>query len=220
MRNIRTRRTIILILAGLSIAAATALYAIVPSGVAAMEILNGEGERLGEELNIYVGSEVQLECKVSPAVFADRSTGFTVADDSIVSVDEKGLVKGLKKGETLLTVQHADARQSIKVKVQPSVRGIEGLPEEVTLYEGDGYLLEPEVIMADKSLEIPEVTYKSKRTTIADVDADGWITAGETGTTTITITAGTVKEKVPITVISRPVYTDYPDSSDYSDDTL
>ncbi len=208
MRNIRTRRTIILILAGLAIAAAAVIYAIVPSGVAAMEILNGEGERLGEELNIYVGSEVQLGCKVSPAVFADRSTAYAVADESIISVDGNGLLKGLKKGETLLTVQHADARQSIKVKVQPSVRDIDGLPEEITLYEGDGYLLEPEVIMADKDLEVPEVTYKSKRTTIADVDADGWVTAVGTGTTTITVTAGTVKVKVPVSVISRPVYTD------------
>ena len=202
MRDIRTRRTIILILAAVAIAMAIGIYAIVPSGVTSIEILTGEGERLGEEFNIYAGSEEQLECRVHPDVFADRKTVFSVADESIASVDESGTVKGLKKGETLLTIQHAGARQNINVKVQPSVKAIEGLPNEMTLYEGDGYLLEPKVIMAGKDLEAPEVTFKSKRTTIAAVDADGQIAAGEPGTTTITVTAGAVSVKIPVTVIS------------------
>ena len=203
MRNIRTRRAIILILAGLAVVVAIGIYTVVPSGVAYIEIMNGKGERLGEELNIYAGSEVQLECRVYPEYFADRTTYYASSDESVASVDENGLVKGLSKGETLVTVQHTGIRQRITVKVQPSVKAIEGLPEEVTLYEGDGYLLEPEVIMAGNDIEAPEVTFKSKRTTVAEVDADGQILAGEVGTTTITVTAGTVDVKIPITVISR-----------------
>lgn len=206
MRNIRLRRTVILILAGLAIAMAIGIYTVVPSGVATIEIVTGEGERLGEELNIYTGTEVQLKCKVHPDVFADRTTYYTSADESIASVDESGLVKGIRTGETLVTAQHAGVRRSINVKVQPSIKAIEGLPDEVTLYEGDGYLLEPEVVMAEKGMDAPEVTFKSKRTTVAEVDAEGQIIAGETGTTTITVTAGTINVKIPITVISRPVY--------------
>ena len=205
MRNIRTRRTVILILTGLAIALAVGIYTLVPSGVAAIEIVNGEGERLGEELNIYAGTEMQLGCRVYPEIFADRTTAYTTADDRIASVDETGLLKGLKKGDTELTVQHAGARQSIRVNVQPSVKAIEGLPEEVTLYEGDGYLLEPEVVMAGKDLEVPDVTFKSKRKTIAEVSPDGQIIAGETGKTTVTVTAGAVKVTIPVTVISRLV---------------
>ena len=203
MRNIRTRRAIILILAGLAVVVAIGIYTVVPSGVAYIEIMNGKGERLGEELNIYAGSEVQLECRVYPEYFADRTTYYASSDESVASVDENGLVKGLSKGETLVTVQHTGIRQRITVKVQPSVKAIEGLPEEVTLYEGDGYLLEPEVIMAGNDIEAPEVTFKSKRTTVAEVDEDGQILAGEVGTTTITVMAGTVDVKIPITVISR-----------------
>ncbi|MBR1986874.1 MAG: Ig-like domain-containing protein [Mogibacterium sp.] len=202
MRDIRTRRTIILILAALAIAMAIVIYTIIPSGVTSMEILTTEGERLGQELNIYAGSKVQLECRVHPDVLADRGTYFSVADESIASVDETGQVTGLKNGETLMTIQHAGARQNITVEVQPSVKSIKGLPDEVTLYEGDGYLLEPKVVMAGKKLEVPDVTFKSKRTTIAAVDADGQITAGEPGSTTITVTAGTVSVKIPVTVIS------------------
>ena len=203
MRDIRTRRTIILVLTGLAIVMAIGIYAIVPSGVTAMEVMTGEGDRLGEELNIYTGSEVQLECRVYPEVFADRGTFFSVADENIASVDDRGLVKGLEDGETIVTVQHAGARQNINVKVQPSVKAIEELPDEVTLYEGDGYLLEPKVVMAGKDIEAPEVIFKSKRTTIAKVDTYGQITAGEIGTTNITVTAGTVNVKIPVTVISR-----------------
>ena len=134
MRNIRTRRAIILILAGLAVVVAIGIYTVVPSGVTAIEIMDGDGERLGEELNIYSGAEKQLECKVYPEFFADRTAYYTSSDDSIASVDENGLVKGVSKGETLVTVQKAGMRQSITVKVQPSVKAIEGLPDEVTLY--------------------------------------------------------------------------------------
>ena len=204
MRNIGTRRTIIFILTGLAIALAIGIYAIVPAGVTSMEIVTSEGERIEEELNMYVGADVQLGCKVYPAIFDDRTTVYSVADDDIASVDENGLLKGLKKGKTLITIQHAGACRSINVSVQMSVKAIEGLPEEITLYEGDGYLLEPKIIMAGKDLEKPEATYKSKRTTVAEVDTNGQIIAGEIGTTTITVTAGTVKVKIPVTVISRP----------------
>lgn len=204
MRNIRTRRALILILAGLGIAIAAAIYATVPTGVAAMEILTGDGERLDEELDLYVGSEVQLECKVYPEVFADRTTYYTATDETIASVQDNGVVKGLKKGETALTVQHAGERQSLKVKVQPAVTAIEGLPGEVTLYEGDGYLLEPKIVMAGEGIEEPDVTFETKRNTIASVDADGQILAGETGSTTITVIAGPVSVKIPVTVIERP----------------
>lgn len=205
MRNIRTRRAIILILTGLAIALAIGIYAVVPTGVSSMEIVNDEGERIEEELNMFVGAETQIGCKVSPAFFSDRKTYYSVSDESVASVDENGLIKALKKGETLLTIQHAGEHKSIKVAVQPSVKEIRGLPEEVTLLEGDGYLLEPEVIMADKNLEAPEVTFKSKRTTIATVDEDGQILAGEIGNTTVTVKAGPLKVKIPITVIERPL---------------
>ena len=204
MRNIRVRRTVILILTGLAIAVAVGIYTVVPSGISSIEIISGEGERLGEELNIYAGSETQIGCKVYPAIFMDRKTSYVSADESVASVDEEGLIKGLKTGETDITVSHAGVRQKITVKVQPSVRAIEGLPDEVTLYEGDGFLLEPEVVMAGNDTEVPEVVFESRRTSVAEVDADGQIIAGELGTTTVTVSAGAVSIKIPITVISRP----------------
>lgn len=206
MRNIRVRRTVILILTGLAIAVAVGIYTVVPSGISSIEIISGEGERLGEELNIYAGSETQIGCKVYPAIFMDRKTSYVSSDESVASVDEEGLIKGLKTGETAITVSHAGVRQKITVKVQPSVRAIDGLPDEVTLYEGDGFLLEPEVVMAGNDTEAPEVVFESRRTSVAEVDSDGQIIAGEVGTTTVTVSAGVVSIKIPITVISRPEY--------------
>ena len=204
MRNIRVRRTVILILTGLAIAVAVGIYTVVPSGISSIEIISGEGERLGEELNIYAGSETQIGCKVYPEIFMDRKTSYVSADESVASVDEEGLIKGLKTGETAITVSHAGVHQKITIKVQPSVRTIEGLPDEVTLYEGDGFLLEPEVVMAGNDTEAPEVVFESRRTSVAEVDADGQILAGEVGATTVTVSAGAVSIKIPITVISRP----------------
>ena len=199
-RNIRRRRTIILIIAALAVMFATGVYAAVPKGVTHIDLITSSGETVGESLEIYVGTEDQLSCKTIPDTFMDRNVRYSIADEEIATVDEKGLLKALKEGETRLTIECAGIRRNYTVKTKLAVEDITGLDEEVTLYEGEELQLEPKLKMADEDLEKPEITYATKRNTIADVDKQGLITAVKEGETTITVSAGDVEKKVKVTV--------------------
>lgn len=209
-RNIRRRRTIILIIAALAVMFATGVYAAVPKGVTHIDLITASGETVGESLEIYVGAEDQLSCKTAPDTFMDRKVRYSIADDEIATVDEKGLLKALKEGETRLTIECAGTRRNYTVKTKLAVEDITGLDEEVTLYEGEELQLEPKLKMADEDLEKPEITYATKRNTIADVDKQGLITAVKEGETTITVSAGDVEKKVKVTVEARPAETAAP----------
>jgi len=209
-RNIRRRRTIILIIAALAVMFATGVYAAVPKGVTHIDLITSSGETVGESLEIYVGTEDQLSCKTIPDTFMDRKVRYSIADEAIATVDENGLLKALKEGETRLTIECAGTRKNYTVKTKLAVEDITGLDEEVTLYEGEELQLEPKLKMADEDLEKPEITYATKRNTIADVDKQGLITAVKEGETTITVSAGDVEKKVKVTVEARPAETAAP----------
>ena len=209
-RNIRRRRTIILIVAALAVMFATGVYAAVPKGVTHIDLITASGETVGETLEIYVGAEDQLSCKTIPDTFMDRNVRYSIADEEVATVDEKGLLKALKEGETRLTIECAGTRKNYTVKTKLAVEDITGLDEEVTLYEGEELQLEPKLKMADEDLEKPEITYATKRNTIANVDKQGLITAVKEGETTITVSAGDVEKKVKVTVEARPAETAAP----------
>ena len=209
-RNIRRRRTIIFIVAALAVMFATGVYAAVPKGVTHIDLITASGETVGETLEIYVGAEDQLSCKTIPDTFMDRNVRYSIADEEVATVDEKGLLKALKEGETRLTIECAGTRKNYTVKTKLAVEDITGLDEEVTLYEGEELQLEPKLKMADEDLEKPEITYATKRNTIANVDKQGLITAVKEGETTITVSAGDVEKKVKVTVEARPAETAAP----------
>lgn len=205
MRDIRKRRIIILILAAASMLLATGVYVVTPTGVSAIEILTDEGERLEESYDVFIGESVQLRCRVSPKPFAHREVEYYAADSSILTVDEGGVISGIKEGQTLLTVKCAGVRKTVVIDVEPSVREIKGLKDVITLYVDDEYQLEPVIVMAEEDLDSAAVTYKAKRTTIAKVDKKGMVTGVGAGTTKITVKAGTLSETVKVRVEERPI---------------
>ena len=189
----------------LALVLATWVYIAVPKGVVQMDLVTAEGEIIADSLEVYVGTETQLTCRVRPSLFEDRSKEYVIADEEIATIDETGLLKAHKEGETLLKLECAGARKNYTIKVETAVEDITGLDKEITLYEGDEFQLEPKVRMAKKGLEKPTVTYKVKRNTIASVDKNGLITALKEGKTTVTVTAGNVSKKVKVIVEASPV---------------
>ena len=219
-REIKRRRTIIFIAAALFVLLSVGVYASVPKGVAQINLITAEGEHVTGTLEIYVDTETQLSCKVLPETFATRTVKYSIADEQIATVDEKGILKALKEGETLLTVECGGTRQNYTVKAETAVEDITGLDKEVTLYEGEELQLEPKIKMTEKGLEKPETIYKVKRITIAKVDRNGLVTALKEGETTITVTAGDVTKKIKVIVEAAPdeTYTPAVTAADDNDD--
>ena len=209
-RNIKRRRTIILIIAALAMFFATGAYVAMPKGVTKINLTTASGEVVGEVLEVYVGTKTPLSCNVAPASFANRKVKYTLADESIATVNEEGTLSALKEGETRLTIECAGTKKNYTVMTKTAVEDITGLDEEITIYEGDEFQLEPKIKMAEEDLEKPEITYTTKRNTIADVDKQGLITAAGEGETTITVSAGDVTKTVKVTVEARPAETSVP----------
>ena len=72
-REIKRRRTIILIAAALFVLLSVGVYASVPKGVAQINLETAEGEHVSGTIEIYVGTQTQLGCKVLPEIFATRT---------------------------------------------------------------------------------------------------------------------------------------------------
>ena len=206
-RNIKNKRTIILVITVLALVLAAGACIVVPRGVTQIDLVTDKGEPVVDTLEIYVGTETQLSCKIAPASFMNRKAEYAIADEGIATIDETGLLKALKEGETRLTVECAGARKNYTIKAETAIEDITGLKKEITLYEGDEFQLEPKIKMAEKGLEKPEILYKVKRNTIAKVDKNGLITAVKEGETTVTVNAGDVTKKVKVIVKAEPVET-------------
>ena len=206
-RNIKSKRTIILVIMVLALVLAAGAYIVVPRGVTQIDLVTDTGETIVETLEIYVGTETQLSCRITPASFMSRKTEYAIADEGIATIDETGLLKAFKEGETRLTVECAGARKNYTIKAETAIEDITGLKKEITLYEGEEFQLEPKIKMAEKNLEKPELTYKVKRNTIAKVDKNGLITAVKEGETTVTVNAGDVTKKVKVIVKAESLET-------------
>ena len=212
VRNTVKKRRIILILAAFAIAVIAAAYYALPKGAESFMLLDADGIAIAGELSVYVGTETKTGYEIGPEAFSKRAVSYEVADDGVISVDENGVIHAKSVGETLLTAQAAGLKQNVNVTVKAAVKDITGLEEEVTLTEGEDTTLEPEIEMAAKGLDEPDITFSSEDENIATVDKEGVITAVDPGTTTITVKAASVSKKVKVTVnervvVSTPTYT-------------
>ena len=147
----------------------------------------------GDPLLLSVGSPYQLHAKAQPEDATNKKLTYSSADDSIASVDDKGMVTARKTGDTKITIKAANGvSKEIPVKVTVEhipVTEIALPPSETTLslVNGDTRYINAKVVpetATDKTL-----SYSSDKAAIASVAADGMITANGVGSAHITIQA-------------------------------
>ena len=77
------------------------------------------------EVSLAVGGTVTLKATVKPDDLSDKTVIFESADKSIATVSDKGVITGVKLGETTVTVtlkSNVNANASCKVKVNKDVK--------------------------------------------------------------------------------------------------
>lgn len=159
----------------------------------AIDILSAANGRL----TLYVNQEYNLV--VSPK---GAEVTWESGDDTIVSVDENGKVKGLKVGVTTVSATTAGgSSDTITVIVEDIVYTIFNYPESLTLKTNDTYQFKDvSVYPANTTL-----VYSVQDTLFADITADGLLTTkGEETTsgfpTYVFIQAGNTKVAIPLTI--------------------
>lgn len=132
------------------------------------------------------GATLQLHATVYP----DRATNKTIlwesSNEEIATVDDKGVVTGIKVGETVITARSEDDKSKssdCKVTVFSPVSSISINPEQLDIYENDSQQLELQFNPADASNK--EVNWTSRDKNIAKVDDQGKVTGLKAGKTEV-----------------------------------
>ena len=138
---------------------------------------------------VGVGGTITLNPIITPSNATFKNLMFSSSDSSIASVDNNGLVSGLKKGEVKVTVTtHRKALKATATVVVNNIAttGVTLNSTNVSIKVRDTYTLVATVLPSDASDKT--VKFSSNDPSIASVDNNGIITGVKKGTTTITIT--------------------------------
>lgn len=146
--------------------------------------LNRTWYRLGRSKS-YV-----LKATINGEKATNKQLEWSSSDDSVVSVDEKGRIKGKGYGTATITVVATDgseAEASCFVRVCRLVSSIDLNVSHITLVQGKSYQLKAKVLPSNATYKKPK--YSTSKKDIAIVDKNGKITALSPGNTIITAKA-------------------------------
>ena len=139
---------------------------------------------------VGVNGTISLTPIITPSNANFKSVHFTSSDSSIATVDDNGVVKGIKEGTVKITAEtyhnHLKATTTVVVKYIPVTSVQLNVSSEVTLKKGATIALVATVLPSNASDKT--VTYKSDNPSIATIDNNGIVTGKGVGRTSITIT--------------------------------
>lgn len=156
-----------------------------------------------ETKTVQVKKTIQLKASIAPSN-ASQEVVWSSSKPAIATVDENGLVTGIKAGTTVIT---ATSKEDPSIKgtctvnvenVNIPVSSVELDRSSLSLTKGDVYTLNATVKPDDATDKT--VSWKSSNTAVATVDSNGKVKAIAGGSATITATAGGVSAKCSVTV--------------------
>lgn len=159
-----------------------------------------------KEKTIDVGEQFQLIATVRPSDSLNRNVTWTSSDPTIASVDENGLVTGIKGGKVIIMAKTEERglMASCTITVQQDIEQI--ILSDTELYVGKGKTKKINYTLVPETATKKKLIWKSSNEGIAIVDADGNVHGVNLGTTTITATSqddGKVKVTCKVTVINE-----------------
>jgi len=176
------------------------------------------------DVTVEVNKTASINATVSPSNATLQKLTYTVADESIATVDAEGVVTGVAVGKTTVTIKAENVTKTINVTVKaPAV-----LPKSITLSQTKFSLDLNENNSATLTATISPsdadqgVNFVSSNENVAIVSEDGVITAVGIGTAQITVSSkvkADVKATATVTVAAATAPAKYSiaieDGSDY-----
>lgn len=171
-------------------------FTVVPTPVTQIRLSNTAAE-------LKAGETVNLTATVLPEDATDKSVIYTSGAEAVAVVSADGLVTAISVGDAIITVTAADgsgvtASCAIKVVPTPVENVTVTAAGSTTLKAGETLQLTATVLpvtATDKS-----VKWSSANSAIAEVDANGLVTAHAVGVVEITATAGGKRASITVTV--------------------
>ena len=182
----------------------TALTASI-EGLRTVDTLTAETINVSVEANVYTftlsDSSIELQQGASKTVTANvTKNGVSVSspvvtwssdDETIATVNDKGLISALKQGSTVIRANYTDddgEAHTAQITLTVSVKNVYTIaldPTSVILHKDDTKVLNAVVEKNGEVVSSPTISWTSSNSTIASVQ-NGTITALKTGDATIT----------------------------------
>lgn len=168
---------------------------------------------LPEEIQVTVGATAETAAtyetkqEADPAAqkaAADKITwNWKTGDDSVATVDENGILTGVKGGNTIVTVTSADGKftASCPVTVSQPLQGIALTNLDLLINRTDNAEIEYTLTPTDTTET--DITFAVDDPSIAKLNGNKVVAVGN-GTTTLTATCGKVRATAKITVETAP----------------
>ena len=139
---------------------------------------------------VTVGSQVTLAADILPESASIPKVVWSSADERIATVDENGVVTGVRRGTARLiatTVDGSSVRANISIRVEQNATDLTLNQQELTVDAGRTAVLRATVLPADTNNK--NVTWSSSDESVATVNKAGRISAIALGTCEITCTS-------------------------------
>ena len=168
---------------------------------------------LPDEIQVNVGATAETAATYETAQEADPAAQqaaadkidwtWAVSDNTIATVDGSGVIKGVKGGNTLVTVTSVDGKftASCPVTVNQPLQGISLSDLDLIINRTDNAEVSCTLTPADTT--DTDIAFSIADTSIAKLNGSKVVAVGN-GTTTLTATCGKVKATAQITVTTAP----------------
>ena len=168
---------------------------------------------LPDEVQVNVGATAETAATYESKQEADAAAQqaaadridwtWAIADDTIATVDNSGVITGVKGGSTLVTVTSADGKftASCPVTVSQPLQGIALSNIDLVINRTDNADINCTLTPADTT--DTDITYEIADNSIAKLNGSKVVAVGN-GTTTLTAACGKIKANAQITVTTAP----------------
>ena len=151
------------------------------------------------------GDSQKLNVEIYPEDAKNHEIEFTSSNTKVLTVDNSGTVLAVGNGTAKITVKAKEnsVSSSLEIQVYTPVIDLELNVEQLTMQEGDSFIIIPSIYPIDASNQ--NVKYSVENQTIAQVSSDGKITGKSQGTTTVTVTTedGNITKTITVNVVQR-----------------
>ena len=151
------------------------------------------------------GDSQKLNVEIYPEDAKNHEIEFTSSNTKVLTVDNSGTVLAVGNGTAKITAKAKEnsVSSSLEIQVYTPVTDLELNVEQLTIQEGDSFIIIPSIYPIDASNK--NVKYSVENQIIAQVTSDGKIIGKSQGTTTVTVTTedGNITKTIKLNVVQR-----------------
>lgn len=143
-----------------------------------------------EQYKLGLGKTYQLKVEIANSTASSKEVEWYSSDDSVVTVDKNGKIRGISIGYATITavaLDGSEAEATCEIRVVTEVTGMTMNYTSLTLIQGNTFQLKAEIRPENATYSTP--SWKSDNEEIALVDEDGIVTAISPGTAWVTAEA-------------------------------